>query len=71
MLWVYFTAKGTGALHKIDGIMRREPYAEILKRYLKTSVRKLKFGHKCSFKLKIFFSFLGHLENRNTVANSN
>jgi hypothetical protein len=37
----YFAAGGTGALHKIDGIMRGENYVDILKQHLKTSVRKL------------------------------
>ncbi|KAI4881228.1 hypothetical protein NFI96_033468 [Prochilodus magdalenae] len=36
--------RGTGALHKIDGIMRKEHYVEILKQHLKTSARKLKLG---------------------------
>ena len=39
MLWVYFATEGTGALHKIDGIMRQENYVDILKQHLKTSVR--------------------------------
>jgi hypothetical protein len=39
-----FAAGGTGALHKIDGIMRLENYLDILKQKLKTSVRKLNFG---------------------------
>ena len=42
MLWGCFAAGGTGALHKIDGIMRN--YVDILKQHLKTSVRKLKLG---------------------------
>jgi hypothetical protein len=29
----------TGALHKIDGIMREENYVDILKQHLKTSVK--------------------------------
>ena len=41
MLWGCFAAGGTGALHKIDGIMRMENYVDILKQHLKTSVRKL------------------------------
>ena len=44
MLWECFAAGGTGALHKIDGIMREENYVDILKQHLKTSVRKLKLG---------------------------
>ena len=37
---------GTGAFHKIDGIMREGNYVDILKQHLKTSVRKLKHGCK-------------------------
>ena len=44
MLWGCFAAGRTGALHKIDGIMRVENYVDILKQHLKTSVRKLKLG---------------------------
>jgi hypothetical protein len=29
MLWGCFAAGGTGALHKIDGIMRMENYVDI------------------------------------------
>ena len=46
-----FAAGGTGALHKIDGIMREENYVDILKKLLKTSVRKLKLGHKWVFQI--------------------
>jgi hypothetical protein len=46
MLWGCFAAGGSGALHKIDGIMREENYVNILKQHLKTSVRKLKLGCK-------------------------
>ena len=45
MLWGCFAAGGTGALHKIDGIMRKDNYMDILKQHLKTSVRKLKHCH--------------------------
>ena len=41
-----FAAGGTGALHKIDGIMKQENYVDILKQHLKTSVRKLNLGRK-------------------------
>ena len=51
MLWWCFVAGGTGALHKIDGIMRKENYVDILKQHLKTSVRKLKLGHKWVFQM--------------------
>ncbi|KAI4882745.1 hypothetical protein NFI96_026283 [Prochilodus magdalenae] len=43
--------RGTGALHKIDGIMRKEHYVEILKQHLKTSARKLKLGRKWIFQM--------------------
>ena len=46
-----FAAGGTGALHKIDGIMRLENYVAILKQHLKTSVRKLKHGRKWVFQM--------------------
>ena len=51
MLWGCFAAVGTGALHKIDGIMRQENVVDILKQHLKTSVRKLKLGHKWVFQM--------------------
>ena len=51
MLWGCFAAGGTGALHKIDGIMGRENYVDIVKQHLKTSVRKLKLGCKWVFQM--------------------
>uniref|UniRef100_A0AAZ3PGF5 Tc1-like transposase DDE domain-containing protein n=1 Tax=Oncorhynchus tshawytscha TaxID=74940 RepID=A0AAZ3PGF5_ONCTS len=51
MLWGCFAAGGTGALHKIDGIMREENYVDILKQHLKTSVRKLKLGRTWVFQM--------------------
>uniref|UniRef100_A0AAZ3RHH1 Transposase n=1 Tax=Oncorhynchus tshawytscha TaxID=74940 RepID=A0AAZ3RHH1_ONCTS len=51
MLWGCFAAGGTGALHKIHGIMREENYVAILKQHLKTSVRKLKLGRKWVFQM--------------------
>ena len=50
-MWGCFAAGGTGALHKIDGIMRQENYVDILKQHLKTSVRKLKLGRKWVFQM--------------------
>uniref|UniRef100_A0AAZ3S2G8 Tc1-like transposase DDE domain-containing protein n=1 Tax=Oncorhynchus tshawytscha TaxID=74940 RepID=A0AAZ3S2G8_ONCTS len=50
MLWGCFAAGGTGALHKIDGTMRKGNYVDILKQ-LKTSVRKLNLGHKWVFQM--------------------
>ena len=49
MMWGCFVGGRTGVPHKIDGIMRKEYYVEILKQNLKTSVRKLKLGSKCIF----------------------
>jgi hypothetical protein len=43
-------AGGTGALHKIDGIVRRDNYVDVLKQHLKT-VRKLKLGCKWVFQM--------------------
>ena len=37
-----FTVGGTGELHKINGIMRKEHYVQILKKHLKTLSRKLR-----------------------------
>ena len=51
MLWGCFAAGGTGALHKIDGVMRKENYLDILKQHLKTSVRKLKLSRKWVFQM--------------------
>ena len=48
MLWG-FAAGGTGALHKIDGIVRKENYVDILKQHLKTS--DLKLGCKWVFQM--------------------
>ena len=46
-------AGGTGALHKIDGIMRQGNYVDILKQPLKTTFRKLKLGRKQVFQMDI------------------
>ena len=51
MLWGCFVAGGTGALHKIEGIMRQENNVDILKQHLKTSVKKLKLGRKWVFQM--------------------
>ena len=40
---------GTGALHKIDGIMREENYVDILKKH----VRNLKLGREWVFQMAI------------------
>ena len=51
MLCGCLAAGGTGALHKMDGIMRKGNYVDILKQHLKTSVRKLKLGRKWVFQM--------------------
>ena len=51
MLWGCFTAGGTGALHKIDAIMRHQNYVDILTQHLKTSIKKLELGHKWVFQM--------------------
>ena len=51
MLLECFAAGGTDALHKIDVILRKENYVDILKQHLKTSVRKLKLGSKWVFQM--------------------
>uniref|UniRef100_A0AAZ3P9F7 Transposase n=1 Tax=Oncorhynchus tshawytscha TaxID=74940 RepID=A0AAZ3P9F7_ONCTS len=51
MLWGCFATGGTGALYKIDGIMREENYVDIVNQHLKTSVRKLKLGRKWVFQM--------------------
>ena len=51
MFWWCFASGGTGALHKIDGIMRQKNYVDILKQHLKTSVWKLMLGRKWVFQM--------------------
>ena len=53
ILWECFAAGGTGALHKIDGVMTKENYVDILKQHLETSVRKFKLGCKWVFQMNI------------------
>jgi transposase len=43
--------QGLAALHKIDGVMRKKNYVDIMKQHLKTSVRKLKLGRKWVFQM--------------------
>ena len=50
MLWGCLAVGGTGELHKIDGITRKEHYVEILQQHLKNPTRKLKLGHKWVFR---------------------
>uniref|UniRef100_A0AAZ3Q756 Transposase Tc1-like domain-containing protein n=1 Tax=Oncorhynchus tshawytscha TaxID=74940 RepID=A0AAZ3Q756_ONCTS len=51
MLWGCIGAGRTGALPKIDGIMRGENDVDILKKHLKKSLRKLKLGCKWVFQM--------------------
>jgi hypothetical protein len=51
MLLGCFATGGTGALHKIDGIMSQENDVDILKQHVKTSFRKLKLGSKWVFQM--------------------
>uniref|UniRef100_A0AAZ3S7P5 Tc1-like transposase DDE domain-containing protein n=1 Tax=Oncorhynchus tshawytscha TaxID=74940 RepID=A0AAZ3S7P5_ONCTS len=51
MLWGCFAVGETSALHKIDGIVREDNCVDILKRHLKTSVRKLKLSRKWVFQM--------------------
>ena len=50
-MWGCFAAGETGALYKIDWIMREENEVGILKQHHKTSVRKLKLGRKWVFQM--------------------
>ena len=49
MIWGCFSANGTGALCKIDGIMKKEDYAAILDENLKSSARSLQLGRHWIF----------------------
>ena len=51
MLCGCFAAGVTGAINKIDDIMRQKKYVDMLKQHLKTSVRKLKLGCKWVFQM--------------------
>ena len=48
---VVVAAGGTGELHELDGIMKKEHYVEISRRHLKTSVTKLKLGGNWVFQM--------------------
>lgn len=49
MFWGCFSAKGPGRLVRIDGIMNKEKYLQILKDNLKTSARQLRLGRSWTF----------------------
>ena len=46
MLWGCFAAGGTGALLKVEDIMRKENDVDILMQHLKTSLTKLNLGQQ-------------------------
>ena len=41
MMWGCFAANGSGALKKVNGIMKKEDYVQYLQESLKSSSRKL------------------------------
>ena len=49
MLWGCFAASGPGTLCKVDGIMKKEDYLEILQGNIKQSARSLKLGRQWTF----------------------
>ena len=49
MLWGCFASSGTGELKKVDGIMKKEDYLQILQDKLYTSVRKLNLSRRWVF----------------------
>jgi hypothetical protein len=49
MLWGCFAAGGTGALDKIDGIMREENYVDILKQTSQDISQKVKAWSQMGF----------------------
>jgi len=49
MIWGCFSANGTGALHKIDGTMKKEDYVAILDEHLKQSAKNLQLGRHFIF----------------------
>lgn len=49
MLWGCFAASGVGTLHRIEGIMRKEDYKDILEKYVKRDARNLGLGRRWWF----------------------
>ena len=49
MLWRCFSASGTGNLVKVNGIMKKEQYIEILEENIKQSAEKLDLGQQWMF----------------------
>lgn len=46
-VWAWFAARGTGGLQKVNGILKKDDYLEILQENLKSSARRLGLG--CSW----------------------
>ena len=46
MLWGCFSTKGVGALVRVNGIMKKEDYRDILEENLKQSARNLEIRHR-------------------------
>ena len=71
MVWGCFSADGTGALCKIDGIMKKEDYAAILEEHLKSSAKTLGLGRRWTFQQdndpKHTSKFVQNWFNRNKV----
>lgn len=55
---VVLLRRGTGALHKVDDIMKKEQYVEILNQRLKISARKLRLGRKWTMTQSILLNCL-------------
>ena len=53
MLWGCFAASGSGALKKVNGIMKKEDFLQILQENLKSSARRLGFGCRWVFQWDI------------------
>uniref|UniRef100_A0AAQ4R6W4 Tc1-like transposase DDE domain-containing protein n=1 Tax=Gasterosteus aculeatus aculeatus TaxID=481459 RepID=A0AAQ4R6W4_GASAC len=70
MLWGYFSANGTCALQRVNGIMK-EDYLQILQDNLKSSARRLGLGRSWVFQqdnnpkhtLKVVIEWLNHVDN--------
>jgi hypothetical protein len=46
MMWGSFAESGVGTLHRIEGIMKKEEYKEILEENVKRDVRNLGLGRR-------------------------
>lgn len=49
MLWGCVAAGGPGALHRVDGVMKKDDYLKVLQHILKLSARQLRLGHSWVF----------------------